>query len=374
MSPRLVREFYPPGYNHVAGNHAWGTDLLGPVVLPFFLGSFSRAGSGTYRTGATSIVTAGSNVLRLEDLGDGNGSAYLFEGATTNLFRYRKANDYSNKNAVVINVDGGTSLLDARDQDSVDYGLVAPNHQIFDNPGSTFANDTFTHSIWAKVLSGTNTSQNFGCNVSNENLSIAVTTSPSDWTFFSATGALNGEFIGQLMRDNAVETKTWLWDAHQVEALGFPTSYVDVAGSATARAPDIMSFATYADVMRLGRWKMRWDPKYAHGEAEVTHTLLDFDSAVTENNVYFDQATNSIRIRVNGVQVLSQALTFSRNPWVELAFDWVARELTITGATTGDGTYAITGVANWPANTLYWAARHDGSSPDYARFTEPRAW
>lgn len=346
------------------------------AVLPFLSGVFARPGNATYRTGATSIVTAGSNVLRPEDIGDGNGPAYLFEGASTNLFDERRQSSYSNTNGVTINSLAGTSLLDGRSQDTVTFGLASPNHQFWDNTGRTITAAKHAHSLWFKLLSGPNADQQTIPNLTNNNGFINVTDSSGDWVFYSdVTTYLGTETIGQVHKDaGAVETKTIIVDCQQLEAKGFPTSYIDVSGASASRVADDMSFTSYSDVIRLGRWKMRWSPKYAHGEADATHTLLDFDSSVTENNLYFDQATNSIRVRVGGVQVLSQAITFGRNPWIELALDWVDRELTITDALTGDGTYAITGVANWPANTLYWAARHDGSSPDYARYTEPKSW
>lgn len=344
-------------------------------LLPFASGTFSRPSDATQLSSATSLETVGSNVLRRENRGDGNGPVALFEGARTNLFDNRRPNSWSNKNAVVINALAGTSLLDGRAQDTVDFGQVPPNHQMWDNTGRTLTAAVYAHSFWWKVLSGVSTDQRWIGQLASAVGRIQKLDAPSDWQYESTVDTYLGtETIGSVARNGVIETKTIIWDAHQLELGPFPSSYIDVNGASASRSGDNLSFSAYSDVIRLGRWRMRWDPIYAHSEANATHTLLDFDSAVTENNLYFDQATNSIRVRVGGVQVLSQAITFGRYPWIELAFDWDARELTITGALTGDGTYAITGVANWPANTLYWAQRHDASSPDFARISEPEVW
>lgn len=348
------------------------------ILLPFSTGTFARTSSGTYMTAARTLVTAGNNVLRIEDRGDGNGAHALFEGAATNLNRYRKPSDFSNKNAVVINSLAGTSLLDERTQDTVEFGQASPNHQIFDNPGLTYTAEAHTGSIWVKVLSGTNSSQNFARNLSNETGTILATDSPSDWEYKTATATFAGtEGLGQLVRDNAAETKTWIWDCHQLETGEYATSYIDVSGAQASRVADSLTFASgvYPVDLVSGIWE--WDvfPYFSQAElaAGGVAVLASFGGA--NDVLQYDGDANAFEIVTSGTRRgITSALTFSRHQKLTLKQDWINRELTISGATTGNGTVSLSSSDEWPSNvTLRIGGEQGGANEESVRLSEPRA-
>ena len=346
------------------------------ILLPFGKGTFARSSDGTYMTSATALATAGSNVLRLEDRGDGNGPAYLLEGARTNLLEERRPNNFSTKNGVVINALAGTSLLDARTQDTVDFGQAAPDHRIFDAAAGTAAAVAHAHSFWWKVLSGTNTNQQITPQLASSTGRIQPVTSPSDWTYETDVSTYAGtEGIGQLWTDGAIETKTLIWDAHQFEVGGFPSSYVDVNGATASRVADSLTFASGAYPTRLvsGKWKFHFYPYFKEDEETSDVTLLSFGGSNDE--LRYNATSDAFEILTSNVQRgISSALTFSRHQKITLTIDWLARELVVAGATTGNGTTALSDTDEWPSNvTMRIGGRQGATQECFGRYTEPEA-
>lgn len=346
------------------------------ILLPFSAGTFARSSSRAYMTGATTLVTAGSNVLRMEDRGDGHGPVPLLEGATENLLVHYRPNNFSNKNAVVINALAGTSLLDGRSQDTVDFGQSAPNHQIFHNPGTTYAADAYTGSIWIKLLSGTNTSQNFARNLSNEVGTILTSASPSDWSQQIATATFAGtEGIGQLVRDNSAETKTWIWDCHQLERRKFATSYVPVDGATASAVADQLTFASgvYPIDLVSGVWEFDFYPSYANDEVDSDVVLVSFGGA--DDELRFNATSDKYEFVSSGVsRGTSSAITSVAHEKHTLKIDMPAREITVTGASGGDGSFSLSSSDEWPSNvTLRIGGRQGGALESFGRYSEPRA-
>lgn len=346
------------------------------ILLPLSAGTFSRSSSATYMTGAASLATALSNALRFEDRGDGNGPLVLLEGARTNLFDHRRPNNFSNKNAVVINALAGTSLLDGRTQDTVDFGLSAPNHQIFDITGrTTVLNNFYTHALWIKKVSGSNSNTLLlaQTNTQGAGFDISFTFNDTAWHYLSATGDYGAaRAIGQLARDNTVETKTLIWDAHQFEQRKFPSSYVDVSGSSASAVADVLTFASGAYPSRLvsGRWKFHWYPYFANDEVDSDVVLLSFGGASDE--LRYVSSTDKLEVFTSGVsRGASSALTFSRHQKITITLDWPARKMTIAGATTGDGDTTLTSTDEWPDNvTLRIGGRQGSAQEAFGRYSD----
>lgn len=371
MSVTLARRFGGAGMRRGIRRVSGGADSR---ILLFADGTFARSSGGTYLTSATSIVTAGSNVLRLEDRGDGNGPLALLEGAATNLLDHRRPSNFSNKGSVVINALAGTSLLDGRTQDTVDFGLASPNHQIFDNTGRATTAQSYAHSIWYKFLSGTNTDFVFYPQITSPDGEIRFFDSPTDWTYKTDSAVYGVNGIGQIYRDVAIETKTIIVDCQQLETGKFPTSYVDVNGATASRVADSLTFASgdYPARMANGRWKFHFYPYFANDEVDSDVVLLSFGGA--DDELRYVASTDKFEVFTSGVsRGASSALTFSRHQKLTLTLDWPARELTISGATTGNGTVSLTSTDEWPSTgvTLRIGGRQGGALECFGRYTEP---
>ena len=354
MSPKLVREYFPPSYQHVAGNHAWGSAQVMQEFYTLAEMSLVRATNGTYRTGAASLATAGNNVLRMEDRGLVNwpGKLALLEGSRTNLFHHRRPNDFSNKAGVVINALAGTSLLDGRTQDTVDFGQSAPNHQIYDSTGANTAADTYAHSVWYKVLTGTNTNQEWNSNISAPTGVISVTTSPSGWTYAVSVDAYaSGRAIGQLVRDNAIETKTWIWDAHQFELGGFASSYVDVSTAPAGRDADELTatVGNFPERIINGKYSLIIAPEWAQNQVSSDVVVLSVGGVNDE--LRYNATTKAFEVIISGVQrAIGSAGTNSAEQPIRIDMDWFARTIGVSGLTTGNGVTAISGTDEWPTD------------------------
>lgn len=326
--------------------------------------SLVRATNATYMTGADSIVTAGNNVLRFENRGDGNGVFSKLEGSRTNVFHHRRPNDYSNKASVVINALAGTSLLDGRTQDTVDFGLSAPNHQIYDSTGANTTADTYAHSVWYKVLSGTNTNHEWNSNISAPTGVISVTTSPSGWTYaVSVDTYAAGRAIGQLVRDNAVETKTWIWDCHQFEIGGFASSYIDVSTGTAGRDADELTAAASTFPIRLvkGRYRQRIFLPWSQDQVSSDVVLYSFGGVNDE--LRYNATTKAFEVVTSGVQRgIGGAGTHTANTVATLDFDWPGRTLTVSGLATGNGVIALSGTDEWPSDQIFRMGGRQGTN------------
>lgn len=123
-----------------------------------------------------------------------------------------------------------------------------------------------------------------------------------------------------------------------------------------------------------------WDPRInsASWAIDVTPTWASADPpASTFRYVfqmgsagvfYFYQNGSTMQIRIDrlGANIAAQAVTFSAAQRMTLTVDWPASQLTIAGATTGNGTYPLTGSpTDWGedpgADTLFIGASSTGS-------------
>jgi len=138
----------------------------------------------------------------------------------------------------------------------------------------------------------------------------------------------------------------WGWETQEGT---FTSSPIRTTGAEATRAVDICSFAV-GTALDAGRWAVDVWP-------EMTHTILA--ALAYDPTIYLRDATHhlaisrgagtpKVQLTVGGVVVaLSSALTWSAHQQLTVTIDWNARTMTVAGATTGNGTTAITGVGTW---------------------------
>jgi len=138
----------------------------------------------------------------------------------------------------------------------------------------------------------------------------------------------------------------WGWETQEGT---FTSSPIRTAGAEGTRAVDICSFAA-GSALDADAWSVDVWP-------EMIHTILA--ALAYDPSIYLRDATHHLAISrgggapkmqltVGGVVVaLSSALTWSAHQKLTVTIDWDARTMTVAGATTGDGTTAITGVGTW---------------------------
>ena len=138
----------------------------------------------------------------------------------------------------------------------------------------------------------------------------------------------------------------------QIEAGAFPTSYYedDVPGASYREADDLVVVGQgIPDEFLTGRWRLDLWPEgssaecLAHG---ATQQIYDFTGGAAELALVIDGGAMKVRITdVGGPSTDSAALTWSRGQRIRITIDWVAQTMTISGATTGNGTTSLASVS-----------------------------
>lgn len=323
----------------------------GVYALPAFLTLTNSSTNKTVQNSSTTIVSG---------LGANSARAFSRNGSTFGLLLEASArNDIKNQdlsNAIWVNTSmtiasatdpsGGSSVCSLTDNS----GSVAAFIQW--STFSTPATGNKCGSTWRQVvtpIAGTSHS------TWNFNLTgfpaFTTTNGVADASFvrWDTTGPVSATSgnIAVNARSLASDTGTTLWAFPQFEDGKYPTSVIiNTSGSAVTRNADVLS-GTASTFCPGGYFyiKKTFAPMYASTEQSNDHDLFFLDS---NNRVFLQQSTKKIVLRIGGVDVLSSALTWSRDTaiTVRAIHNAIGRTLVVSGATTGNGTTTDTAVSS----------------------------
>lgn len=371
----------------------------GNVLLALNKGTFTRSSSATHWNGLGSVVSVGNDVLRKEDRGDGNGAAWLLEGASTNDLTY--SDDHTNwTNVATITGDStvapdGTTTADTVDDDGGAFedsqlavtGLTSSteycmSHFLLKNASAAHFCEVGwagTHALGVRLTTG-------ATNTRAGTPRTFDVYDAGDWWWSVWTETTTGTSHAYNLQPGVGLDASWpsvsaaatgatiSWGV-QFEKQNFPTSYIATSGASATRSGDLLNFPVAnqpGSRLRDGIWEFDWIPEYSDlDNSGKTKVLLEFDSAASSDDFYVTNGT--VNVRINGTVRATKALTFSRYQKITFKFDWPARVLTVTGATTGDGTASIAAAEEWSSGELYVGRNVAGSLPDFARYSDFRA-
>lgn len=354
-------------------------------LLALNSGVFSRSSSASYWSGLGSLVKVSSDVFRKENRGGGNGGLWLLEGARENKLTYSE--DHTNwTNQATIDADAatapdGTTTVDGvedanaglfRDTQIAVTGLTATaEHAIShfirkDAAAAHFIEVGWagTHALAVRLTNGSTSTR-----VGSPRTFDAYDAGDWWWVVWTenTTGTSHTYNIQPAVGlDSAWPSvsasgvgETFPWGA-QFEEGSYPSSYIATSGSSVIRAADSLTFSSWPEGFTSGIWEMDFAPYFAQNEVASDVVLVSFGSA---DELRYVAASDAFAVYTSGVQRgIGSALTFDRHQKLTIKMDWVARECTISGATTGNSTFALSSADEWPSSgTLRFGGRVSGN-------------
>jgi len=344
-----------------------------PLIDPIANGTFTRASSGAVvdpvrgwmydATGSASL--AGTDVRRQL-----RGYRLLMEVARTNYIA--DSRDASNASwdqksghtittAYADGPDGSTTTADRIELTSGGYvgrnggtiGICVGSHYAKAGPGysahGVLAGNGFTDGGQAESL----LAQWRRFDVKNTSVVVA------NRYWYPADGTDRSSLGGATAGARDVVT-----DLSQLEAGAFPTSPIITSGGTATRAQDRWTLASGGSVLDSGvAWEIDIWPLMSN--AEMANYGYDpdivFRGSTSNNRLYLARqgGTPGFLLVVNGTVRAGINATWSRYQKLTLRVDWASRLFTLSGATTGNGSTAITSTDTWstgsPAANLYLA-------------------
>lgn len=373
----------------IADRRAVAVDLLS-------FGTFSRSTEGSYLIGAPTdgtsafLAWAAANVRRFEDRGDGNGKMLLLEGSRKNWIYTSPKPNAGNWKAGPATLNSVNSYPAPDATYSASYGTSTgaegvPADVVYNNFVGVPSGKPWTATNWVRANAGTSTAQDFiggGPGAAAAGLSTTTTWArnemydpnhaSTDLNLYIADGRDLRAYGGI-----AGGTRQQVFWGMQLEQANFASSYIRSADNASAgpvRAADILSgpIATVPVAMINGTFAFEVAPIFssargiAYGSDQCIFSYAEDDS----ERIFFVVSGGSIYIRVvsgGATKVTSNALTFSAHQKLTVAISGAAGSITVSGATTGNGTVTGTAWTRTTGSTLYIGNRQGATQPAFVR-------
>lgn len=319
-------------------------DAAGELELPGWLRIDCPTGERTAQTSASTVRSG---------LGASTARAISRDGASWALLAEPVAVNHIDEQDLSVWVDVLTPILTtattpAGATESVE--LEDDNTTAISPPaeGKTFAftgpiTRLYTLSAWGQFLgsAGSTGARLPKITGITPELDITVNAADADWVFRSDTDTLTvitsplAEFYPRDVLNTDVGSAR-LWGI-QGEQRAYPTSFIGADNVNFTRAADVLRAAPEV-IAPNGFYHMvlRYRPHYSESEQAVDHNLIFFDES---NRLFLRQADAKLVLLVDGAELVSAALTFSRFQDLTITIEHSAtrRRLLVAGATTGNG-------------------------------------
>lgn len=326
-------------------------------------GSFTRSSAATFRTGAMSVSLAATDVLRFQNLGDGNGANAFYEGSRTNLVGYSHSVGSWVQNAP--NNIGQNNIGTAPDGNATagriyKTGAGSFGPYLLINGGVT---PSWCLSGWMKDNAGTvGNSERFRFSFS-QGMAIRFTI-PADWTYYKEVAsvianpndAVSWEHRAAVPKlsappDPVINTTSDLlaWGLQLEVACLFPSSTIITIGAPGVRGADtkLLTTAQYSSRVLTDPSQGYAIPEWASSDVADGNEFWLYSFGGSNSGVRLRKASGNVKLEcVDGgaVQVASNTLTYSANQRINYIIDPADGQITVSNATTGNGT--VTG-SSW---------------------------
>jgi hypothetical protein len=325
----------------------------GTLRLPAWLRYRCETAETTAQTSAATVRTGFAAHAPRAVSRDGVTWGLAVEPATTNLAGNQDLTAWTNANTPIIHSavtpSGSTEACEVEDDDAAlpEYKRLT----VGANPAfSTLPGGAYTTSLWMQNLgAGEQAIWQVLRDLSTVPLAIAVTGADATWTrrtFGAAVaGPWNAEARARPRNVNADVGRCRYWGM-QLEARAYPTSFIGADNATFTRAAG--SLMAPCEALAPAGYltpTLRYRPQYTQTQTAGDHTLLYIDA---NTRVIFRKSDAKIVLTLAGVEIASEALTFSRFQELTVTIDHSDDRvrLIVSGATTGNG---ITVAAGAPA-------------------------
>lgn len=314
----------------------------GVFSLPSALAIACSTTSRTSQTSATTLATGfGANAARARSV-DGSTWELAAENAATN--KCINSLTWASGNTGVYTARNTGKSDPSNNSNGVEWVFNASNLHFSDYYQLTDTGWIF--STWYKWVSGASPVTHLRQGSASTACMLVITDVTGNWARYDIgnTGAIGTAQNFEQRASNPTGAPT-ISTASTIQAYGaqwevgkYPTSLIVTAGASATRNADVLSFATPSLVAPTGRFDMRLivAPHYASTEQANDHDLLFFDS---NNRLFIQQSTSKLVLRLAGNDVLSSALTWSRNQalTIRAVNKSNGASITVSGATSGSG-------------------------------------
>lgn len=382
----IISPIYRPVYPPIVGGHGlpWEGPGGGGVAPGLWLGSggaFTRSTEASYLTAAPTdgliafLAWAGVNVRRIEDRGDGLGPMLLVEGSRQNLLLRNQEFDNASWTK-------GAGCTVTADQSAAPDGTVVADRvqSSSGNSGATqnaviLNGSTYAITAYQRAVSGTPSAQ---LAVAQAAVTASVLALAPTWARAELIRLSTATSIAVLLADArdwsgfggivAGNRDGYLW-APQLE-LQFPSSVIRTAGTAVTRGDDVLTYAVgqFPSSFLTRGFRLRFAPDALPAEAPVQTVLGGLDSGSNNALLLSYDVPGTPKLFVANAAKKTGAFTWAtRGQLITVDVQPSLGLITVSGATTGNGT---TSVGAWTldgAQGIRVGNRIDGAVPFFGR-------
>jgi hypothetical protein len=355
-------------------------------------GAFARAlaawgQTAAFSDGSTPFMTSfGVNARRLENRGDGNGICLLMEKASTNKWQYGR-NLYfgtfpgNGPDTVTNDVATGPDGTVLADRDQVPIATYGSYQAL------TFAiNNQLVATSYQRMLTGTGNGQpafSNGDSTSKASVSTPLTTTYQRLELQINETAFRADAVyvpadGRSDWGGTAQALDVVIDMMQVENSYYPTSFIDTT-SAVTRPQDTLSYTTgnYPALFLTDGVVIQFCPDCSSTEFLASGEQWAFIANGAGFNdgvfMYNDGGSVALGLNVGGTEIATiEPFTWSRGQKLTITAKPSAGSLTLSGATTGNGTIVESGGPWTSGQTLYIGNTSAGLLPVTGRYVGPR--
>lgn len=339
-------------------------------------GVFTRGSEASIFDETTGAVTwHGVDTLRYV-----SGRGALLEGARTNIISNdtETLGSWGGAPGAVITTNTITAPDGDVDADQIDISGI--NQLVtFPTPGTHNAGDLSLALFALHVANNTSTSTRTFISGGSRFTNFTLTNTWQRIFTEHATVTGDGVFWGGGNFSNSGNFPTpysmSLWGGQCEESSRFSSSYIrNQTGSALTRSADNLTMPYTPRWNYNYRYAVDVEPVYrTFNSAEYGGEIAQANGRIfsIDANNYIQLNVNNFELVANGVLEINQPLTWGQGDTLTFDINELAGTVTISGATTGNGTFG-SGWTAWPSQqTVYVGQDQANANPGFAWITEP---